>query len=705
MRRLTTAASVLVLAGLVQTYTHGRHVDAPLPTAPPIAVTAAAVRAPHPRLILDGATRERLKSLAKANTRQWQKVKMRCDRNVDKDEVAGYQGFDWAYAMAELALCWQATGNAKYGEKAVRYFGALVDDRKTVGDKAGGDKVIESDSGYPARTHGVYIALGYDWLHDAPGMTPELRARSLARLKRYIAWYREKGYHRDEPGTNYFLGYATMQIFAGLGASGEDPAATEWLEDGRTRLLSRMLLPQLATVFAGGDYPEGWQYGELFAAQVALIVDGWRTATGHQLDVPWLADVVRVHRHTLLPDGKQVYDGGDWSERPARPSSLALSAISHALEGQPASGAARSMLARYGEVDGAAWVELLGSRVEGALPLGDEKTSLHIASTGLTLMRSDWSAGAVFASMIVGPHLVEDHQHIDSGHFELWRGGDGLLIDGADYGSYGTINHNSLLVDDGGKVLNYSPNQGVWGYNGVRTRAFVDDGKVAVVIGDFADAYRPACAPREGCTQRAVKRAQRTLVFLRPDTLVVDDRVEVESFVKSVTWLGHTGVAPSLSGSHAGATVGSSKLELDALLPSTPLRSIKQPTIPDKGYAVQDNPYGPVWRIELSSQGAGPHRFLVVARAAAGPRPKLLHGEHIDGVSLGGTAVLFAADGVEMGNIEVPPGTTTVELLNLPGENPPIVVQGCRVAVQPPLTGGQPVDAAKHTRVAIPSCK
>ena len=37
--------------------------------------------------------------------------------------------------------------------------------------------------------------------------------------------------------------------------------------------------------------------------------------------------------HALLPDEQTVYDGGTWGEHPARPSGVALAALSIALEG------------------------------------------------------------------------------------------------------------------------------------------------------------------------------------------------------------------------------------------------------------------------------------------------------------------------------------------------------------------------------------
>lgn len=694
MQRLVAFVSALVLVILVQQWTHGRRRTGSSTVMTPVSLPAATPRGAHPRLLLDAPAIARLKEAAKKRTPAWETVHEKCDQNVSGQERSGYQGFDWAYAMQELALCWYATGDKAYAKTAVLYFSSLLYDLESVGDRKGGDKKIESDSGYPMRTHGVYLALGFDWLHDSPGMTPQLRADALGRLKTWLGWYYAKGYHRDAPGTNYFLGYLTAQMMAGLGTWGETPAAAEWLSDGRDRMMGKMLLPFLATSFAGGDYPEGWQYGELYAAEIAMIAEAYRTATGVPLakDIPWLSEVIKHHNHALQPGGLAVYDGGDWSDRPCKPSRVGLSMIANALE--PVS-PDRAAEARYvlkqmmPESDQVRWMSLLAERPGGReIDLRSGKqASLHIPSTGLSLMRSGWDAQAVFASMVAGPHLVEDHQHHDQGHFELWRGNEALLVDGADYGSYGTINHNSLLVWDGGKVLNYSPNQGDWGSTPLRTLRFTDDSDSVLVVGDLADAYVPACAPREGCTKRAVDSAIRIMVYVRPQTLWIEDRIKLRDFVDGASWLGHTQVKPIVDKRRVQAVNGGSRLEMEALLPENlSFTSVRQPTVADKGYAQQDNPWGDsIYRLELRTHGGGEHRFMVVAQALGAKDPArpvtAIKGTHLDGGATGGVAVLFS-DGGE-GSAEVPRGTRVARVAGLDAKQEwTLSATGCQVSLR-----------------------
>ncbi len=105
----------------------------------------------------------------------------------------------------------------------------------------------------------------------------------------------------------------------------------------------------MSTDLPGGGWPEGWQYGEYTALEIAFVAQAFRTGTGTVVaeKVSWLRDIVTHHMHALLPDGQSVYDGGTWGEHPAKPSALALSAVSMALEGvdDERAGAARWMVA------------------------------------------------------------------------------------------------------------------------------------------------------------------------------------------------------------------------------------------------------------------------------------------------------------------------------------------------------------------------
>ena len=418
-------------------------------------------------------------------------------------------------------------------------------------------------------------------------------------------------------------------------------------------------MPALRDDLAGGGWPEGWQYGEYTTMEIALVTEAFKTGAGIDLvhHLPWLADTIQHHTHALLPDQRSVYDGGTWGEHPALPSALALSAVSVTLEsaGDPRAAEARWLVAhalpplRREQ----AWVGLLAERpgARERSPRG-QALSLHLQGQGLTFARSDWTEAATWVSFQAGPWLAEDHQDADQGHFELFRGADGLLVDAGDAEGSATINHNTLLVDDAGRHLTYPPNQGVWGGQRVKTTRFGDDGVVVVAVGELGEAYAPSCAS-DGCSERSVERLTRTLVYVRPSLLVVGDRVLLERPDFGVIWAAHLTEAPTLDGDLASALVGGSRVDVRTLDPAgTHHTAPREPTPSGEGSHRANKPWGKLFRLEVESpRGSRERSFLHVVstgpRTTKPPASTLIGNERLRGarIEAGGqsTFVLFAS--------------------------------------------------------------
>jgi Heparinase II/III-like protein len=656
--------SLLALASCGRLGLHRASSDESAPTkhSAPVVLSSAklelrAASADTHRIVLDARTLTRLGESARLRTPAFLLASARADEALASKPISsGYQGFEWAEAVAGTALLWNATRDPRYAGAAVRYLNGLLDDRLELGDGKGGADVVSHDSGYGMRTFGAYSALAYDWLRGAPGMDDALRARVLARLDQWLTWYAKEGYLRDHPTANYYWGYLTTLTFAGLAAGGEAKVADEWSRTALGELSSRVL-PAFNDDLPGGGWPEGWQYGEYTTLEIALVAQAWRTGAGIDVasKLPWLGQTVTHHVHALLPDEQSVYDGGTWGEHPALPSGVALAALSIALEGVDDARAAEARWMTAHALPALkreqAWLGLLAERPGAAesSPRGGA-TSLSLTGQGLTFVRSDWSDGAVWGSFQAGPRLAEDHQDADQGHFELFRGADGLLVDGGGSEGSATINHNTLLVDDAGKTLNYPPNQGVWGTK-VKTTRFADDGLVAVAVGDIGEAYAPSCAP-DGCRKRSVELLTRTFVFVRPSLLVIDDHVLLARPEYGLTWAAHLTQNPVLSGNLASAMIGASRVDVRTLEPREAEHSaLHEPTPSGEGSHRLDQPWGPMWRLEVTSpRGARERNFLhfisASARADAPPEAHRSSGDGLRGgvgrVAGRAIAVLFA---------------------------------------------------------------
>lgn len=684
----------------------------PVPLAP-VRLTSAVATGPRCRLFLDEAGLRRLQESAHLRTPAFVFTQTRADEALAAPIASGYQGFEWADALASSALLWRATGDERYAASALRYLRALLDDRLAVGDGLGGAEVVRHDSGYGIRTFGAYAALGYDWLRGAPGMTPELATHVGERLNDWLSWYEKEGYLRDRPTANYYWGYLTALSLAGVALSGENAQAASWLERAREEL-SRRVLPLFRDQLRGGGWPEGWQYGEYTAFEIALVARALGSAGVNVVDkLPWLGQTVTQHTHALLPDEGSVYDGGTWGEHPAKPSALAMTAIGWALAGTDD---ARAAEARWLVAQALpplrreqAWLGLLADApgAEQRSPRRADATSLHLPGQGLTLVRSSWSKDAVWASFQAGPPLAEDHQDADQGHFELVRGSDALLVDGGGSEGSATVNHNTLLIDDRGDVMNYTPNQGVWG-EAVKTTRFGDDGVVALAVGELGEAYAPKCAI-SGCKKRSLERFTRSFVFVRPSLLVVQDELTLSSADYGATWAAHLTRSPELHGNQVSAVIGGSRVELHQLEPSGALLSAPhEPTPSGDGSHRLNQPWGPMWRLEVKSpQGTRERSFLHAIVAAAATEPpssaERLSGDGVHGAfvrSAGGSAaVLFArAEGDAKLEAKLPGSASQVVLagltpgkhyrFNIDGPSCTLTARGSRDSSDPTATSG-----------------
>ena len=246
--------------------------DAPAPSGPAMAVDLERPHGAHPRILL---TPERLaaqRALRAAGTPSGRRLLAQCDDDARETIGAGYEAWDWANATLDLALCGAITGRTDYPQAALRYFRALLDDRHKVGDGAGGDEVVHHDDGYSIRTRGCFGAIAYDWLHDAPGMTAELRKHAVDRFVAWNRWFGESGYARDQPIANYYVGWFGALAFAGIAAQGDDPRATDLLRAAQ-RMYRADIVPAYRRKLAGGDFPEGWQYGDMVGAILAIFAD------------------------------------------------------------------------------------------------------------------------------------------------------------------------------------------------------------------------------------------------------------------------------------------------------------------------------------------------------------------------------------------------------------------------------------------------
>ena len=543
-----------------------------------VLASAAVVRAdptgPHPRILLDPSLRAAWRAQAEAAHGPVKGAIALCEdaRSTPEHDRALYQGSEWAKVMQACLVAWAATDRKEDAATALRFFNALLDDLDTVGDHRGGDEAARRDDGYAIRNLGPWTALAYDWLHDAPGMTPELRAHARARWKAWLAWYREKGYRAHTAATNYHAGYvfaATLIAIAEAGEAGDDGTAL-WREVSDT-----MWKKEIAGVLAdggildGGDWPEGWQYGPLSVAEYSL---GARIMKRAGVEVPgvarWLSAVLMRHVHAMSP-GDRVYAGGDTeAEVPnIEPNVLTLDAVALGDASPDDKRWARGELSRLGlsDADHLLFDALAGVGDRPVQPPRAKWPTWYVASgTGTLYARTRWDDRAVWLVTSCHGGIDVDHRHPDAGNFVLSRGKDDVIVDPSPYGTQSTLTSNAPTVASAQLPKDYIPSQAFWGENVRFDFASQRASGIVVARCDYADAYKFQEHKSD------VPDALRSLVLL-PDqdgtnaVLLVIDSADSGDPGRGMNLRFRTNGHLALAGTTATATIGGTKLAITAL--------------------------------------------------------------------------------------------------------------------------------------------
>lgn len=286
-----------------------------------------------------------------------------------------------------------------------------------------------------------------------------------------------------------------------------------------------------------------------------------------------------------------------------------------------------------------------------SVPKGDlrQLPLSHVSrGPGFVYARGSWEEDATHFFFKCGNRFTA-HQHLDVNHFLIYKHAE-LAGDGGHYDAFGsrhdvnyhlrTIAHNTVLVFDpeerwpGIRAGEVAANDGgqhhAWRHhNGAASDpadwlrqkdqlhiadllAFEDRGDCLYVSGDATRAYSP----------RKLRLFTRQIVFLRPNTFVIFDRVTATQPEFRKTWLLQAMRVPDQTGEHLVITNGKGRLFVQALLPRDPeIRLVHGEDL----YKVGGRSYlpgrntgpAPQCRIEVSpAQPASEDLFLFVLTAA-----------------------------------------------------------------------------------------
>jgi len=222
----------------------------------------------------------------------------------------------------------------------------------------------------------------------------------------------------------------------------------------------------------------------------------------------------------------------------------------------------------------------------------------HISpGPGYVYARSSWDEEATYFFFKCGDRFTA-HQHLDNGHFLIYKHEE-LAADGGQYYYFGndhdvnyhlrTIAHSTILIhdpdetwpgirafkggmaNDGGQHHNWPHHNGAvvnadeWQrderlYDIADILGFEDRGSYLYMAGDCSRAY----------SAKKLEYFTRQIVFIRPGTFVIFDRVKSTNADFKKTWLLQAMKSPAEKNSHLVITNGRGRLFVQTLLPRDP---------------------------------------------------------------------------------------------------------------------------------------
>jgi hypothetical protein len=416
--------------------------------------------------------------------------------------------------------------------------------------------------------------------------------------------------------------------------------------------------------FKGGFDFQAWSYGsEEFSRMInyMLIV---KTATGEDILAPhidWFSQILRAAKHALFPNRFMIDPTGDWGgnqgaviirELPVRLAFiLAGTADGPAAQHLAYSGIAESNIPGVEVFPTPEWVEFyFGSPSRpsselvqppyytGFAPNYPRAAHSPAGTNGAIpyfIMRSDWGPAATWASIIMGSQWWDDHQHYAAGHLIIARGGDYLLVSGADwkletddngsplYGRSGILGdsaqflqsaaNNTLYFDDFGDFQGTddrgSGGQSYAGVDEVVANELTND--FSYIRSDLSTAYNRAGDPAD-TPNRRLDFFYRNFLYLRgANVFVVYDQVQAKPSTnprgphkKHLRW--HLPNRPSVTGRTARLDHGQSRIFIETVSPANAnIAVVDEWTNPDPcdGSVPGCEPFGansPTFRIEVS---------------------------------------------------------------------------------------------------------
>lgn len=521
----------------------------------------------HPRIYIE-AHRARLQASLTAGTTAATRFKSTVDSWVNGANV-------WGFQVWNAALLGQLTGDPKYCAKAVAAVDAQVASEEAK-INAGQKPFVAGNSYLEIGPIVGDLALTYDWCFDVVSASQKTRWLKYANQAVWNVWNHTQakwgnashpwtGWSVNNPSDNYYYSFLRATMLLGLAAMNEDATATGWITQFRDVKVLGQLVPTFDHDLRGGGSREGTAYGVSMRGLFHLY-DIWHATTGEKLQAKTkhARQSLRAAMHQVVPTLDRFVPTGDQPrDKNAEFFDYQRNYLQELVDMYPndlVAGRAKALLSASNlpqmmRPEMLAFDFLYDNDGVAEQPLSGMATDYYASGIGHIYSRSSWDdRDATWFNFNAGAY-TESHAHQDQGAFMIYKGG-WLAGDGVFGSSNGiiqdTTSHSLVRVNSGSTVVKQQ----------VNTTSTL----VALHRGDdwiHAASDTTAAYGSSG----AVSKMQRELVYLKPNVVVVYDRVTTGSGTTQ-TWQLATSIAPSISGLSATIS-GAHQLEVQRLAPAS----------------------------------------------------------------------------------------------------------------------------------------
>jgi hypothetical protein len=520
----------------------------------------------HPRIYIS-KNKARLQAAMTANTTAASRFRTTVDNQING---ANY----WEFRAWNLALMGQLTADPKYCAKAIAQVDTFVASEE--------QKIAASTQPVVAQNSYLYVgdylgdlALTYDWCFDALSASQKTRWIAYANTTLWNLWHPTQakwgsktmtwtGWSTNNPGDNYYYSFMRATMLVGLATKGETTEGDTWVTMFRDEKILGQLVPMFDVDLLGGGSREGTAYGVSMRGLFHLY-DLWHDTTGESLKskTTHARRSMRLFVHQTMPTLDRFVNTGDQPrDAQAMFFDYQRNYLQELVQMYPNDAVApkAKWLLENSTVPQLARPETLVfdflydmSNVSSA-QLGGLGTSHYAPGIGQVFSRSSWDRNATWVNFTAGAY-AESHQHQDQGQLLIFK--EGWMMGDAGLGSRNGIiqdtgSHSIVRIDNGSTTVKQVVNT---------------ESKLVGLHGGDNWLYAAADLTPAYGGNSAVQKVQREFVYLKPNVVVVYDRVATASGT-SQTWQLASPTAPSVSG--ATATVaGTHPMVVRRLLPAS----------------------------------------------------------------------------------------------------------------------------------------